>query len=459
MTESAPLPDHPFITAPHRTILALSIPVFFSLVAEPLTGLIDTGYIAQLGVVPLAALGVGTAALSSVFWVFNFLGIGTQTEVAQALGKQNRSRAVRMTSLALVLSILFGLLLLLIGWPLAPWIAGLLGAAPDTTSGTTLLADATLYMRIRLFSAPAILLTLAAFGALRGMQDMRTPLWIALLINAINIIVDPLLIFGLGPFPEMGIAGAAWASVLAYWIGAIVSVGAIGRKLSLTRQFDLRELTSLFVIGGNLFIRTGLLTLFLLLTTRLATQIGAESGAAHQAIRQVWLFTALGLDALAITAQSLIGYFEGAHSINQMKRVAALCCSWGVGLGVALGVLMLVATRPISAWLVPDAALPLFDAAWLVAIFVQPVNALAFVTDGVHWGTGDFAFLRNVMIIATGIGAILLSTIDQANPDALLWVWAVTGVWIAIRAAFGVLRVWPGFGRTPFKQPDAVATV
>lgn len=311
-------------------------------------------------------------------------------------------------------------------------------------------------MRIRLCSAPAILLTLVAFGALRGMQDMRTPLWIALLINAINIVVDPLLIYGIGPFSKMGIAGAAWASVVAYWIGAVVALVAIGRKLGFTRQFDPRELTRLFVIGGNLFIRTGLLTLFLLLTTRLATQIGAESGAAHQAIRQVWLFTALGLDALAVTAQSLIGYFEGANWVSQMKRVAALCCGWGVGLGVALSLLMLVATEPISAWLVPDAALPLFGAAWFVAIVVQPVNALAFVTDGVHWGTGDFAFLRNVMIIATGIGAFLLSTIDQANPNALLWVWAVTGIWIAIRAAFGVARVWPGIGRTPFKQPDAV---
>ncbi|MCO5205242.1 MAG: MATE family efflux transporter [Anaerolineae bacterium] len=456
MAEDASLSAHPFVTAPHRTILALSIPVFFSLVAEPLTGLIDTGYIAQLGIVPLAALGVGTAALSSIFWVFNFLGIGTQTEVAQAVGKHNQPRAVRMTSLALVISMLSGLFLLLLGWPVTPWIAGLLGAAPDTVGGSDLLAQATLYMRIRLCSAPAILLTLVAFGALRGMQDMRTPLWIALLINAINIVVDPLLIYGIGPFSEMGIAGAAWASVVAYWIGAVVALVAIGRKLGFTRQFDPRELTRLFVIGGNLFIRTGLLTLFLLLTTRLATQIGAESGAAHQAIRQVWLFTALGLDALAVTAQSLIGYFEGANWVSQMKRVAALCCGWGVGLGVALSLLMLVATEPISAWLVPDAALPLFGAAWFVAIVVQPVNALAFVTDGVHWGTGDFAFLRNVMIIATGIGAFLLSTIDQANPDALLWVWAVTGIWIAIRAAFGVARVWPGIGRTPFKQPDAV---
>jgi MATE family multidrug resistance protein len=453
LTQNETPTEHPFLTAPHRTILALSIPVFFSLVAEPLTGLIDTGFIARLGVVPLAALGVGTAALSSIFWIFNFLGIGTQTEVAQALGQQNRPLAVRMTSLALVLSVVFGLFLLLIGWPLAPWIAELLGASAD------LLSDATLYMRIRLFGAPAILLTLTAFGALRGMQDMRTPLWIALLINAINIVVDPLLIFGLGPFPEMGIAGAAWASVLAQWIGAVLVVGAIGRKLNFTRQFNPREITNLVIIGGNLFIRTGLLTLFLLLTTRLATQMGAESGAAHTAIRQVWLFTALGLDALAVTAQSLIGYFDGANWFSQMKRVAALCCAWGFGLGVALGGLMLLGTQLFVAWLVPDAAVALFSTAWLVAVLVQPVNALAFVTDGVHWGTGDFAFLRNVMVVATGIGALLLFTIDAANPNALAWIWAVTGIWVTIRAAFGMLRVWPGFGRTPFNQPDAIPTV
>ena len=99
--------------------------------------------------------------------------------------------------------------------------------------------------------------------------------------------------------------------------------------------------------------------------------------------------------------------------------------------------------------LVPPAASHLFYSAWWLAAVTQPLNALSFGTDGVHWGTGDYGFLRNVMIISTGIGAGLLMTIDVASPDALQSIWMVTGVWIVVRAVLGVIRIWPGVGRAP----------
>lgn len=221
---------HPFTKAPHRTVLVLSVPVFFSLIAEPLTGLVDTAFVAQLGVVPLAALGVGTAALSSVLWVFNFLGIGTQTEVAQAAGRHNLERAGRITGLALLLSLLAGLFLLIVGYGLAPPVARLLGATAE------LELDAVLYMRIRLWGAPAVLLFLTAAGALRGLQDMHTPLWIAIGVNALNIGLDALLIFGFGPIPALGIAGAALASVVAQWVGAVWGTAVVIHRLGWPQQ-------------------------------------------------------------------------------------------------------------------------------------------------------------------------------------------------------------------------------
>lgn len=437
--------DHPFIKQPNRTLLALSIPVLFSLIAEPLTGLVDTGFVAQLGAEALAALGVGTAALSSVFWVFNFLGIGTQTSVAQALGEENPERAARITSLALVLAGIFGVALFVLGWLVAEPIASLLGATGDVQT------QAVAYMRYRLFGAPAVLAMLTAFGALRGVQDMRTPLWIALVVNGINMVLDTLIIVGYGPIPAWGIAGAAIATVLAQWAGALWAVTAVLHKLGRPPQLYLHETKDLLQIGGNLFLRTGLLTLFLLLTTRVATQIGVQSGAAHQAIRQFWIFAALGLDALAITAQSLVGYFIGSDWVAQAKRVAKYAAVWGIGLGVMLALGMWLGMDWIGRLLVPKTAVSVFSAAWLVSAFIQPVNALAFVTDGVHWGTGDFAYLRNGMFIATGLGCIGLLLLDQSAEGALTWVWAVTAVWITIRAVIGVVRIWPAIGNSPFR--------
>ena len=436
---------HPFVRSPNRTILALSLPALVSLIAEPLTGLVDTAFVARLGAEPLAALGVGTAVLSSVFWVFGFLGVGSQTEVAQALGNQRPARAARVAGLAILMSAVLGTILLLFGIPSARIISGLLGADGVVLDG------AAIYMRIRLLGAPAVVALLACFGVLRGLQDMKTPLWIALAINVLNIGLDALFIAGWGPVPGYGIAGAAAASVVAQWVGAAWAVWVVVHRLGWPSALRWREATGLLRIGGNLFIRTGALTLYTLLSTRVATQIGADAGAAHQAIRQFWVFAAFGLDSLAITAQSLVGFFIGSHWAAQAKRVAFVAGSWALGLGLLLGLLMWFGRDWIAAGLVPASALALFYPAWIMAVVSQPLNAIAFITDGIHWGTGDFRFLRNVVILASAIGAVGLFLIDTSAPGALTQLWAVTIVWISVRALFGVLRVWPGIGKSPFR--------
>ncbi|MEM6530881.1 MAG: MATE family efflux transporter, partial [Chloroflexota bacterium] len=94
--------QHPFVSRPHHTLLALMFPVLLSLVAEPITGLVDTGFVARLGTDPLAALGIATTALSSMFWVFNFLTVGTQTQISQAAGAGRSADTRSLTSLALI---------------------------------------------------------------------------------------------------------------------------------------------------------------------------------------------------------------------------------------------------------------------------------------------------------------------------------------------------------------------
>jgi len=227
--------SHPFTSHPHRTLIGLSIPVLISLTAEPITALVDTAFISSLGVIPLAALGVGTTALSSLFWMFNFLGVSTQTEIAQAFGKGEPQGAGKTFSLATLLAAVFGLLLILAFYPAANWLAGILGASGDVQS------NAVSYMQIRLFGAPAVLLTLVAFGALRGQQDMRTPLWIALGVNGLNILLDWAFIFGNGPFPVMGVAGSALASTISQWLGALVVIYLTTRKIGFSLKIEIHE--------------------------------------------------------------------------------------------------------------------------------------------------------------------------------------------------------------------------
>ncbi|MBW2314021.1 MAG: MATE family efflux transporter [Deltaproteobacteria bacterium] len=416
------------------------MPVLVSLVAEPLTGLVDTFFVKDLGAVPLAALGLSVILFSSVLWAFNFLGIGTQTEVATADGAGDHEQAREAFGAALMLAVGLGVVLGVLCWPFVEAGARFMGA------DGAMVGDAAVYLRIRLLGAPATLMMMASFGALRGLQDMKTPLRVAVGSNLLNVALDTVLIFGAGPIPAFGIAGAAWASTVALWVAALWGGGAAYRRLGWPQQVRVRDALGLFVVGRDLFVRTGLLIGFLMLGTRVATQAGAETGAAHHAIRQVWTFLAFLLDAYANAAQSLIGYFLGAGAREQARRVAKITCGWGIVTGLLVMAAMLAGEGFVARSFVPTSAHATFAAAWWVAALAQPLNAVAFVTDGILWGAGDYRYMRNGMIAASGICGVLLLRLDVTRPDVLVTLNLVIVAWIAIRSIVGLLRVWPGVG-------------
>jgi MATE family multidrug resistance protein len=205
----------------------------------------------------------------------------------------------------------------------------------------------------------------------------------------------------------------------------------------------------LLVVGRDMVLRTGALLLFLLMASRASLQAGVDAGAAHQAIRQVWLLSALLLDAFATTAQSLIGWFLGAGAIPLARQVASRCCAWGLAVGVLLGAALLLLEEATAAALVPPGARAAFAGAWWISALAQPLNSLSFVTDGIHWGTGDFAWLRNAMLAASGVGLAALGALDLSQPEALARIWWVTALWISARSALGLVRIWPGQERAP----------
>ena len=444
--------SHPFLRQPNRTIVYLSLPILLSLIAEPLTGLVDTAFVARLGAVPLAALGVGTGALSSVFWIFNFLAIATQTEVAQTTGRGDLALARNALSLALLIGLAISLLLSGLLYAGAAAVAAALGAEGAVHE------LATEYIRLRLLGGPAVIVVMVGFGALRGVQDMKTPLWIALGINLANILLDYVFIFGWGALPALGVAGAALASTAGQWLGAIWMLRELQRRIGLSRDISIGAGVKLMRVGRDLFIRSASLTLFVLVATRVATQMGAEAGAAHQVIRQVWFFTALVTEALATTAQSLVGYFFGSGRRGYARRVAIATTRWSLTTGCAMLVIMLAGTPFVLAALVPADAAAVFLAAWVIAALSQPLNALAFITDGILWGASDYRFLRNAMMMATVCGLLGLQSIASDRADAFSGVWLMTALWIGVRAFWGVARLYPGIGDSPFRAGQGRAS-
>jgi|GEM_PF-6529905 len=158
---------------------------------------------------------------------------------------------------------------------------------------------------------------------------------------------------------------------------------------------------------------------------------------------------ALGVGAMVLSGDFWIFNFIGAGQVAQARRVAAVVCLWSTAAGFGLTLVMLLGHDLVTAAFVPAAAIAMFTSAWFVAALAQPVSALAFVTDGIHWGTADYSYLHNVITLATISGAVAIIYLDEGRSGALTWIWVITAGWIIVRALFGVLRIWPGIGKSP----------
>ncbi len=416
------------LTSPHdRDILALAVPALAGLASDPLASLVDTAFVGQLGRVPLGALGINASLFSMTFLVFNFLAYGTTPRVGRHVGTGDRAAAGRVVVRALTLAVLAGAIALAALQLLAVPLLRLMGA------GEVLMGPALDYLRIRACAGPAVLLITAGHGAFRGYQDTRTPMIITIGFNLINVALDPLLIFGLG----WGLAGAAAATVIAQWIGAITFLVLLlhtrreemGIELMVPR---LRALLPFLKVGRDLLVRTGALVGTMTLATAVAARAGVTAVAAHQVAAQLWLFLALVVDALAVAAQALVSKHLGRHDIDAARAVSNRLLQWGLLVGVVLGV-GFAASRPVLPGFFTD------DAATVAAVlsifpfvaFLQPLNGLVFVWDGIYMGAEDFRYLAKAMLASAGGAAAILLLVQPMG-------WGLAGVWWGITALMGL---------------------
>lgn len=410
-----------------REIFGLAIPALGALAADPLVSLVDTAFVGRLGPVPLAALGINVSVFSLSFLVFNFLAYGTTPRIGRAIGRRDRTAAGRIVMQALTLAVLTGIAATLLLLLLARPILAAMGASGE------LMDEALIYLRIRAFAGPAILIITAGHGIFRGYHDTKTPLKISLGLNIVNLILNPLFIFGMG----MGIAGAATATIIAQWAGAawfLMIFLVRDREQMGIRIFvpPLAELVPFLRIGWELSIRTFALIGTMTLATAIATRVGVTAVAAHQVAAQLWLFMALVVDALAVAAQALVAGYLGAAKPRIARRVADRMLMLGLFAGLILGVGFALLSGLLPRLFTDDAAvIELVLSVFPFIIVMQPINALVFVWDGIFMGNEDFGYLAKAMIIsaAAGIGVLLL---------VIPMGWGLAGVWWAIITLMGV---------------------
>ncbi len=424
----------------NRTIAGLALPALATLAADPLVSLVDTAFVGRLGAAPLAALGVNTALFSMVFMIFNFLAYGTTPMVGRALGRGDRKAAEAVVAHAFVLAVAAGAVALLALQVLAVPLLQVMGTAPE------LMDEALTYLRIRAFAGPALLLITAGNGAYRGFLDTRTPLKFALLLNLVNLVLDPLFIFGFG----WGLAGAAWATLVAQWVGAAAFVLGLVRgpqRVSIPRKLPTwRELAPFLKVGGDMLLRTSSLVGTMTLATAIAARVGVVEVAAHQVASQLWLFLSLTIDSLAVAAQALIANEAGRGVPGGPRKVADRVLLWGFLLGLAQAGLFLLAKPLLVGLFTTDpAVMAALDAVYIFIVVMQPLNALVFVLDGVFMGAEQFGFLARAMLVsALAAATVLLLVVPMGWGLMGVW-WGMTTLMLA-RGATLVLRYYRGSG-------------
>ncbi|MFF5570983.1 MATE family efflux transporter [Streptomyces luteogriseus] len=414
-----------------REIVALALPAFGALVAEPLFLMTDTAIVGHLGTAQLAGLGIASALLMTAVSVFVFLAYATTAAVARRVGAGDLQAAIRQGMDGIWLALILGAAVVAVALPTAPHLVDLLGASDAATP------YAITYLRISVLGIPAMLVVLAATGVLRGLQDTKTPLYVAIVGFIANGALNAGLVYGAG----LGIAGSAWGTVIAQCGMAAVYLAVVlrgARKHGASLRPDAAGIRASAQAGVPLLVRTLSLRAILMIATAVAARLGDADIAAHQIILSLWSLLAFALDAIAIAGQAIIGRYLGAGDAQGARDACRRMVEWGIAVGVALGVLVVI-TRPAFLPLftsdptVKDVALP----ALVIVALSQPISGIVFVLDGVLMGAGDGPYLAWAMLLTLAVftPAALLVPVLGGGLTAL---WATMTLMMTVR----MLTLW-----------------
>jgi len=411
-----------------RRIARLALPALGVLAAEPLYLLFDTAVVGRLGALSLAGLAIGGLILGMVGSDLTFLSYGTTARSARYFGADDRPAAVaegvQATWLALGLGVLVVIAVQAAAVPLVSAIAG---------SGV--IANTALpWLRIAIVGAPAVLVSLAGNGWLRGVQDTVRPLRYVATGFGLSALLCPLLVFGWLGVPRLGLAGSAVANLSGQWLAALL----FGRALlaeGVPLRLDRHALRAQIVLGRDLLVRTLAFQACFVSAAAVAARFGAAALAAHQVVLQLWEFLALALDSLAIAAQALVGAALGAGDIPLATATARRVTVWSTIAAGALAVVFAAGASVLPRLFTDDSSvLAVVGVPWWFLVAQLPFAGMVFALDGVLLGAGDAAFMRKATVVSALVGFLPLTWLS------LVFGWGLAGIWSGL-TLFIVLRL------------------
>ncbi|KAF3442569.1 hypothetical protein FNV43_RR16485 [Rhamnella rubrinervis] len=471
-------------------IAHIALPSALALTADPIASLIDTAFIGHIGPVELAAVGISISVFNQVskIAIFPLVSVTTSfvaeedaietlsTEApkyeelekvisvdkelemeeltplvdsasqlssitrskTEMLKLENNRRYIPSASSALVIASMLGLiqafLLIFAGKPILNYMG--------VDSNSPMLKPAIQYLTLRSLGAPAVLLSLAMQGVFRGIKDTKSPLYATMVGDIANIILDPIFIFIL----HMGVSGAAIAHIISQYLISMILLWKLMKIVNL-RPPTIKDLQfDRFLKNGTLLLmRVIAATLCVTLAASLAARQGSSSMAAFQVCLQVWLATSLLADGLAVAGQAILASAIAKKDYRKATATVSRVLQLGFLLGLVLSVFITVVLQCASRLFTKDInVLQLMSIGIPFVAVTQPVNALAFVFDGVNYGASDFTYSAYSMVLVAIVSILCLFVLSSSH--GFVGIWIALSLFMSLRALAGFWRIGTGTG-------------
>ncbi|SNR39367.1 putative efflux protein, MATE family [Lutibacter agarilyticus] len=425
-----------------KGINKLAIPAIISGIAEPLLSITDTAIVGNIQVNPteaLAAVGIAGSFISALVWILAQTRSAISAIVAKYLGAKKLDEIATLPAQIIAINLFLSVVIYVVTIFFTEQIFKLYNA------DGLILNYAVDYYKIRAIGFPLTLFVFSVFGVFRGLQNTFWPMVISIVGACLNIGLDFALVYGIEGFiAPMNVKGAAWASVIAQGVMAILALGLLLNKTPFNLKFTFKfnkEIKNLLAISFNLIIRAMSLNVALYLANSYATKYGQNYIAAQTIAFQIWLFFAFFIDGYASVGNIVSGKLLGEKNYETMWKLSIKLSRYSIVIAVLLASICGLFYHEIGLLFSKDAfVLESFYGVFWIVLLMQPINAVAFVFDGIFKGLAEAVTLRNLLIVATFLGFIPALLIGDYFDLKLYAIWIAFTVWMLLRSGILVVK-------------------
>ena len=421
----------------NRRILHLAIPSIVSNITVPLLGLVDVTIVGHLGATAyIGAIAVGGLLFNILYWNFGFLRMGTSGLTSQAYGRKDKEAEIRVLVQAVSVGLFSALAMLILQYPIERLAFRLLDTSAEVEQ------YAVTYFRICIWGAPAVLAQYSFTGWFIGMQNSRYPMYIAIVMNVINIVCSSCFVF----LFKIKVEGVALGTVVAQYSGVMMALGfwyynykELRGRITFKGSLQLIAMRRFFAVNRDIFLRT----LCLIGVTTFFTSTGARQGdvilAVNTLLMQLFTLFSYIMDGFAYAGEALSGRYVGACNLVQLKRaVKALFC-WGVVLSLVFTLLYGIGGENFLGLLTNDTVVIETAGRYFYWVLAIPLAGFAaFLWDGILIGATATRFMLWAMLVASGSFFVIYYCFSGATNNHTLWLAFL--VYLALR---GIMQtIW-----------------